>query len=225
MRMIGILYFKTLKILGMSNKTAFQDRVDNDSDVPSGSEQAEATPLDGNPTAQILELENIDTFWETLTSKKKKGSNSNGRKKQSNSRGKRKLKTVDTTSKVTKKERKSKNQPQPKPAKYAGPSNTDIGSLLTGDLIQDARANRYLPALPAMTSTRKDKALKELVSSLPPEVQEIAKVDKKAFINATKDFRRGFLKIAEDGGRLSGLNCTLRPHQILGTTPLTLGNL
>jgi hypothetical protein len=117
---------------------------------------------------------------------------------------------------VTKRGRKSKKQPEPKAPKYAGPSNTDIGSLLTGDLIQDARANRDLPSLPAMTDTRKDKALAKLIASLPPDVQEIAKVDKKAFISATKNFRQGTIKIAEDGSKLTGLNCILRPHQVLG---------
>jgi len=124
--------------------------------------------------------------------------------------------------KVTKRGRKPKKQPEPKPPKYAGPSNTDIGSLLTGNLIQDAQANRALPALPAMTDTCKETALKNLIASLPPEVQEIAKVDKRAFISATRNFHPRSIKIKEDGGQLRGLKCTLRPHQILGMASLEL---
>jgi hypothetical protein len=164
------------------------------------------------------EHENLDVCWEeTLTSRKTK-KRTNSRKKRKSEIGN--IATTMNASKVTKRGRKPKKQREPKPQKYAGPSNTDVGSLLTGDLIQDARTNRDLPGLPAMTDTRKDKALTKLISSLPPEVHEIAKVDKKAFDRATKDFRKGNIWIAEEGSRLSGLNCTLRPHQVLGMASL-----
>lgn len=220
-----MLYLMILTIPGKSNKNIFQGNANNynDSDALSGDEQAGASAHNRNQTAQTLEQESFAISWEeTLTSKKaKKCSNSDGRKRHTNSREKANSKTADTAtvsnaSKVTKRGRKPKKQPQPKLPKYTGPSSTDIGSLLTGNLIQDAQANRDLPGLPAMTETHKDKALAKLVASLPPEVQEIAKVDKRAFISATQDFRKGRLRIAEEGGKLSGLNCTLRPHQILG---------
>jgi len=203
-----MLCLRILTIPCMSNNHIFQEHANNynDSDVLFGDEQAEAT-------TRTLEQESFDDYWEeTLTSKKTK-------------KQKRKSKTVDIATvsnapKVTKRGRKPKKQPEPKLPKYAGPSNTDIGSLLTGNLIQDAQANRGLPSLPAMTDTSKDRALTKLIVSLPPEVQDVAKVDKKAFISATKDFRHRTFKIAEDGGRLPGLNCTLRPHQVLGMISL-----
>lgn len=177
----------------------------------------------GYQTARTSENQSIDICWEeTLTNKKnKKGSKPNGRKQHAISTEKRKSKIANNPAtlhapKVIKRGRKPKNQSKPKPPKYAGPSNADVGSLLTGDLIQDAQANRGLPSLPTMTSTRRGKALAQLIASLPLEVQDIAKVDRRAFISASKDFRNGTIKIAEEGSRINGLHCTLRPHQVLG---------
>jgi hypothetical protein len=121
-------------------------------------------------------------------------------------------KVQDKNSRVSKKAKEKK-------AKNKDPNLMDYGSLWTSNVIQDARRNEGRPALPAMTSTRRDQALKALVASVPLENRKMARMDMNYLDSACKDFT-GRLSVrampGNDGWRVTGLNCILKHHQLLG---------
>ncbi len=62
---------------------------------------------------------------------------------------------------------------------------TNIRSLYTGNVIDDATANRNAAEQPKFTSTNKAAALTELIASIPEEERKTATADKNALLEAT----------------------------------------
>lgn len=130
-------------------------------------------------------------------------------------------KVKDPNAKISKKPTKSKKA-------KGGPVNTnpnllDLGSLFTSDVFRAAQANQGQRQLPAMDSTRRDQALKQLVSSVPLEHRKMAQVDKSYLNSACRDFV-GKMSVkavpGNDGWHVTGLTCVLKHHQLLGNVRL-----
>lgn len=114
----------------------------------------------------------------------------------------------------------TKRRKQKQPAK---PKLTDIGSLLTGNILHDHASNQGKTALPQLTSNRRNEALNNLIASLPEEERKAAKSDKKYLDEACKVFKRGTLRVSKESEgdvptflKLKGLRCDLKPHQVMG---------
>lgn len=126
-------------------------------------------------------------------------------------------KIKDKAAKVSKKGAKGKKG-------TGGPSNVnngmlDIGSLFTSDVFRAAQANQGQRQLPAMDSTRREAALKQLVASVPLEHRKMALVDKNYLNSACRDFvgRMSVRAVpGNDGWQVSGMTCVLKHHQLLG---------
>ena len=105
-------------------------------------------------------------------------------------------------------------------ARPAEPDLLNMTSMRNNDVFEDTAQNQDLPNQPTFgpTSTKKAKALKDLIASVPEEYRPIAKADKKYLEDATKDFTgRGVVNPAPDGNwSVKGLKVTLKHYQILG---------
>ncbi|KAF2432590.1 hypothetical protein EJ08DRAFT_695349 [Tothia fuscella] len=124
-------------------------------------------------------------------------------------------KVKDPKAKVT----KSKTTQRKRPDRKNDSNLLDMGSLFTGNPIEDARNNRNRPSMPIMDSARKHDALHKLVASVPKEHRGAAGVDRNHLLSASRDFDgRGSCRTVEgqDGWKLSGMNCILKHHQLLG---------
>lgn len=106
-----------------------------------------------------------------------------------------------------------------KPAKYTGPSMTDIGSLFTSNVFTDQEGNQDRSDQPTFDKGRKDQALKQLIASVPLEHQKSARADRKVLLAATKDFTgHGSCKPDNDGKWLvRGMKTSLKSYQLLGS--------
>ncbi|KAK5059947.1 hypothetical protein LTR84_009830 [Exophiala bonariae] len=95
---------------------------------------------------------------------------------------------------------------------------TNLGSLGPSNVVQDAQANADKPAIPMFTSKNKQKALQELIASIPSTESGSPNSDKNAVIEATKKFRgRGVVRSDGQGGwKLKGMRSSLYHHQLLG---------
>lgn len=105
-----------------------------------------------------------------------------------------------------------------KKKRYMGPSMTNMASLVGRNVIADAQANAGKGVQPTFTSHRKDKALKELIASIPEGNQTIQQTDKNALLKATKRFTgAGAMKADGEGGwKLKGMKTSLYHYQLLG---------
>ena len=120
----------------------------------------------------------------------------------------------------------SKATGAPKRGRKARPAEPDLlnmSSMRNNDVFEDTAQNQDLPNQPTFgatfePSTKKAKALKDLIASVPEEYRPIAKADKKYLMDATKDFTgRGVVNPAPDGNwSVKGLKVTLKHYQVLG---------
>ena len=108
-------------------------------------------------------------------------------------------------------------------ARPAHPDLLNMSSVRNTDVFEDTAQNQDLPNQPTFgptfePSTKKAKALKDLIASVPEEYRPIAKADKKYLDDATKDFTgRGVVNPAPDGNwSVKGLKVTLKHYQVLG---------
>jgi SNF2 family DNA or RNA helicase len=108
-------------------------------------------------------------------------------------------------------------------ARPAQPNLLNTASMRNNDVFEDAAQNADLPNQPTFgptfdPTTKKAKALKDLIASVPEEYRPIAKADKKYLDDATKDFTgRGVVNPAPDGNwSVKGLKVTLKHYQVLG---------
>ena len=101
-----------------------------------------------------------------------------------------------------------------------GPEMTNLDNLLDQDVIADAQANEGLASQPTFKERNKALALKELVASVPEDSRRLASVDKRALLEATKNFvgrGRGTMQADGQGGwRLKGMTTSLYNYQLLG---------
>jgi SNF2 family DNA or RNA helicase len=108
-------------------------------------------------------------------------------------------------------------------ARPAEPDLLNLSSMRNNDVFEDTAQNQDLPNQPSFAptfepKTKKAKALKDLIASVPEEYRPIAKADKKYLDDATKDFTgKGAVKPAPDGNwSVKGLKVTLKHYQVLG---------
>ncbi|KAK1140042.1 hypothetical protein N8T08_010951 [Aspergillus melleus] len=114
---------------------------------------------------------------------------------------------VPESSKRSKKPRKSSQKQMDK----------KIMSLFQSNLIQDAQANALLPAIPRFNKTDKQKALTELIASIPNADQKETNSDKKEILEASKKFNPSAKSDGNNGWKIRGIKSSLYHYQLLGT--------
>jgi hypothetical protein len=92
----------------------------------------------------------------------------------------------------------------------------NLETLFGSDIIGDAQVNSTMGVIPTFTSGNKQKALTELIASIPTAGRDEGKPDKQAVIEATRKFARRVRSDKKGGWRLSGLKNSLYHHQLLG---------
>lgn len=126
-----------------------------------------------------------------------------------------------------KKDAKPKAKSGTKKKKISKPNGhqlTNLSSLRSTDIIKDAGRNHELGPQPTFQSKRRDKAMREMIASLPKEQRQTNQVDKAHLISSLKDFtgHRVIKQIpdignGESGFLLKGMKSPLKHFQILGT--------
>jgi hypothetical protein len=137
-----------------------------------------------------------------------------------NGRGKKKKDSTTAPSGKNTKGTKQKNQLVI--AKKQKPVMSNVGSLLTGNIFQDARhLNEGEETNPLqLTHRRRDEALTALVASLSTEERSLASVDKKELDKAAQKFSgHGSVYPCTKTGewKMKGFKSTLKHFQMLGT--------
>ena len=107
-----------------------------------------------------------------------------------------------------------------KPDHRHGNKMFDSQSLFTSDVFRDTQGNANGPAQPNLQSSRRDTALRQLISSLPEDVQRTAKVEKKDLRESIKDFTGQGASVRTDPEtgkwKIRGMRTTLEHFQLLG---------
>ncbi|RJE26303.1 SNF2 family domain protein [Aspergillus sclerotialis] len=96
--------------------------------------------------------------------------------------------------------------------------NFDLDSLLTFNVVETAHANASLPAIPTFTEKNKEKALTQLIASIPASDQAEAKTDKRVVIEATRKFTSSAKSDGQGGWKKNGMKTSLYHYQLLGAT-------
>ncbi|EHY55056.1 hypothetical protein HRR83_005690 [Exophiala dermatitidis] len=120
-----------------------------------------------------------------------------------------------------KKPRTPKTSAARKPAqrrKRTGPMLTNLSSLGRSNVVSDAQANVFKPDMPTFTARDKNKALSQLIASIPSADRASSGGDRKAIIAATKKFNGiGAVRADGQGGwRHKDMESSLYHHQLLG---------
>ena len=91
-----------------------------------------------------------------------------------------------------------------------------LASLTTGDIAAQAGANQSVAALPQFPSRRQD-ALRKLISSMPVDQRSLHADDRKQILEAVKRFTpTAKIDALQTGYKIRGMITSLYPHQILG---------
>ncbi|OJJ37130.1 hypothetical protein ASPWEDRAFT_182027 [Aspergillus wentii DTO 134E9] len=90
-----------------------------------------------------------------------------------------------------------------------------LDGLFAHGIVEDAAANASLPAIPSLAGRNKDKALAELIASIPNADQDV-KDDKNKVLAATRRFTHSAKSDDQGGWKIKGLRTTLYHHQLLG---------
>ena len=91
-----------------------------------------------------------------------------------------------------------------------------LASLTTGDIAAQAGANQSMAALPQFPSRRQD-ALRKLISSMPVDQRSLHADDRKQILEAVKRFTpTAKIDALQTGYKIRGMITSLYPHQILG---------
>ena len=95
---------------------------------------------------------------------------------------------------------------------------TNLGSLGRSNVVQDAQANADRPEIPTFSSKNKQKALQQLIASIPSTESGSYGSDSTMVIEATKKFRgHGVVRSDGQGGwKLKGMRSSLYHHQLVG---------
>ncbi|KAJ5160214.1 DNA repair helicase rad5-16 [Penicillium canariense] len=87
-------------------------------------------------------------------------------------------------------------------------SEGEILSLFSaGDVISAAQANESLPEIPTFTKKDKEKALTEIVASIPAADQAVARSDKRRILEATRKFDNKPSSKEDGTWKMKGLKC------------------
>lgn len=93
-------------------------------------------------------------------------------------------------------------------------NETNLETLFSSDIIGDSQTNSSLPSIPGFTRGDKEKALTELVASIPAAGRDEGIPDKQAVLEATRKFTGRVRSDKRGGWRLSGLKTSLFHHQV-----------
>lgn len=95
---------------------------------------------------------------------------------------------------------------------------SNVASLGKTNIVQAAQANAFRPDMPTFTARDKNKALRELIASIPSAERGLHNSDKKAIMDATKKFKgKGVIRSDGQGGwRHRDMESSLYNHQLLG---------
>jgi hypothetical protein len=107
------------------------------------------------------------------------------------------------------------------PKKTTRVSNNDIEGLFYHDIVASANANASMKELPGSDKKDKEKALAEIIASLPVSDREEAKSDKKQCIEASKRFKPA-AKLVGKAWKIKGLETHLFHYQVSNYQPLTI---
>ena len=124
---------------------------------------------------------------------------------------------------------RGKNKQQQKTTKGKGQSKKQLqqqSNLLNatalgggGNVFQAAQTNRARSEAPQLgPSRRKDIAMKELLASIPEEGRDVAKVDQKQLLQASKSFGRGMCVVRNGEWMVKGMQSLLSHYQMLGSS-------
>lgn len=93
-------------------------------------------------------------------------------------------------------------------------------SLIDHNIFRDVETNTGLDTLPGLNpNKRKEAAMKELLASLPVEIQNNAKTDKDQILLATRSFGPNRCHATPDGQwQINGMKSKLTHYQMLGTS-------
>lgn len=140
---------------------------------------------------------------------------------------------VGNNSLMTRKRRAPATCDEPRPRKKritkAGPSKpakkrtkqpilSNLNSLGRSNIVQEAQANVDKPDMPTFSAKDKNKALQQLIASIPSAENGAFSSDRAAVLDATKKFNgRGSVRSDGQGGwKLRGMRSSLYNHQLLG---------
>jgi hypothetical protein len=90
----------------------------------------------------------------------------------------------------------------------------NLDTLFGSDIIADAHASSLLGPIPGFTEANKEKALTQLIASIPSADRQEALSDKQVVIQATRKFTRRVKSDKRGGWRLPGLKTSLYHHQV-----------
>ena len=96
----------------------------------------------------------------------------------------------------------------------------DFDDLMSGDVVASAHASAMEPEGPRMTGKNKQKALAQLVASLPASDQAAAKSDRKLIEDASRQFTSSAKSDDLGGWKIKGLKTSLLHYQV-GSPVLT----
>jgi hypothetical protein len=108
--------------------------------------------------------------------------------------------------------KESSSRPKGKPKSKA--NEVDLDTLFNSDIIRDGQANAQSAPVPTFTQGNKNKALSELIASVPVASQDEAKPDKQAVLDATKKFRPLIRSDKKGGWKHRDLKTSLYHHQV-----------
>ena len=120
-------------------------------------------------------------------------------------------KVTDASMPKAKKQKRSYNKRNPA-------DNVNFATMFGRDTLGAAALNEGQGQQPGFTDRRKDKALAQLLASIPEEDRKAAGSDKKELLKASKKFHgNGSIKSDGKGGwLLKGMTSSLQHHQLLG---------
>lgn len=90
----------------------------------------------------------------------------------------------------------------------------DFAGLFVADIITQGHANSSRPAIPTMTGKNKEKALTELVASIPTSDRVEAKSDRKLVLEATRKFTNLVRADGNGGWKIKGMQTSLYHYQV-----------
>lgn len=96
----------------------------------------------------------------------------------------------------------------------ANANEIDLTTLFSSDIIRDGQLNAQSEPIPIFTQGDKNKALTELIASIPTESQGEAKPDKQAVLDALKRFDKRVKSDKKGGWKHPDLKTSLYNHQV-----------
>ncbi|GES64754.1 SNF2 family helicase [Aspergillus terreus] len=98
----------------------------------------------------------------------------------------------------------------------AADPNLNLNDMVFSNVLEEAHVSSTMQACPGFTKMDKNKALTELIASIPAEDQNDAKSDKKKILEATRKFTTSARSDGNGGWKIKGLKTSLYHYQLLG---------